>query len=493
MFIKSRTALRRAVTFTAIAFVSWRSFPVQVLGQQSAPVKDPVQLVFDHVTIIDVEHGQVMPEQRVVVVGHRITTTGLAQRVSLPERARVIDATGKYIIPGLWDMHVHTEAANSIGAAGQGIFHRHLYARFIANGVTGVREMAQRWGGTTTGAGSREATDSFRVWQRAIMSGTMIGPRGVGPSGDVTWMQPFVRVILDDPDDTTFGVNDAIRAIDSLKTAGDAFVKYHGYPDRRDIFFAFLRESRRVGIPVVGHVPGHVSNVEAADSGMRSIEHSELGACSQQHGMHPDFIHLAQTCAPTAQAYLRNGTWVTPTLADVWTYQWDTTVHATFSPMDSTPVIGAEYWAHVLQMWHAMHEMGVRNFLNGTDGPSGVWPQIVLPGLSTREEVVLLVDAGLTPLEALQAATLNPARFLQATDSLGTVAPGKLADLVLLDANPLVNITNVLKLWGVVANGRYFDHAALVHMDPDAFASGAGMIAFARRAQATAGPTKTSP
>ena len=102
-------------------------------------------------------------------------------------------------------------------------------------------------------------------------------------------------------------------------------------------------------------------------------------------------------------------------------------------------------------------------------------------GLSAREELVFLVDAGLTPLEALQAGTLNPALFLEATDSLGTVASGKLADLVLLDADPLADITNVLRLWGVVANGRYFDRATLEQMDPEGFKPGNGLVAWDRR------------
>ena len=492
-------SFRCAASLAAIASVCWGSIPVSAFGQTTVPPVGTTPLVFDHVTVIDVEHGRAIPEQRVVIVGHRITTTGPAQQVTLPKQARVIDATGKYVIPGFWDMHVHAETG-SRDAGTQGAFHRRLYERFIANGVTGIREMAQRWGGGRGTVGSRAATDSFRVWQRAIQTGTMIGPRGVGPSADVTLTQPFVRA-FDNPDDTTFGVTDAIRVIDSLKAAGDAFVKFHGHPDRRDIFFAFLRESRRVGLPLVGHVPLHVTNAEAADSGMRSIEHSELGQCSRPPWMLPDFTTLDSACASTAQAYVRNGTWLTPTLAMHWiddahTAQTQTRMH--HNALDSSLISATELWNFRLQILRTLHRLGVHNFLVGTDWQNdmGFEHAIVFsPGLSARQEIVLLVEQlELTPLEALQAATLNPARFLQATDSLGTVAPGKLADLVLLDANPLTDIANVLQLWGVVANGQYFDHAALVRMDPDAFTPGAGMIGFPRhQARATgSGGTTTA-
>ena len=104
-----------------------------------------------------------------------------------------------------------------------------------------------------------------------------------------------------------------------------------------------------------------------------------------------------------------------------------------------------------------MHRLGVTKFLNGSDLALGLAP----PGLSALENMEMLVEAGLTPLETLQSATLNPAKYLHGTDSLGTVAVGKLADLVLLDADPLANIQNVRRIRAVVANGRYFDRAAL--------------------------------
>src|SRR5690606_805663 len=151
-----------------------------------------------------------------------------------------------------WDMHVHIDAPGSDDLALQDSLYRATYPRFIAHGVTGIREMAQRFPG---------GADSFRVWQRDVLAGQRVGPRAVGPSADVTYGNRL-RVA---------GPADARRVIDSLHAAGDAFVKYHDDKGNPEIFFALAHEARRVGIPLVGHVSVDVSNVAASDSGMRSI------------------------------------------------------------------------------------------------------------------------------------------------------------------------------------------------------------------------------
>lgn len=369
-------------------------------------------LVLRGVTVIDVTTGRRHPAQTVVIVGNRIRQLGAAKAMHIPPGTQVIDVTGQFLVPGFWDMHAHVDDHVDV-----------LYPRFIAYGVTGLREMAQRFPG---------GMDSFRVWQRQVLAGTRLGPRVYGPSADLTY-----HLFIPTPED-------APRIVDSLKAAGALFLKVHNDQMNPAKYFAVAREARKIGIPFVGHVPVDVSNIEASDSGQRSVEHVEENHSCWTNWPEPlDTLDAAvmQQCKAVAAAYVRNGTWMSPT------------------------VVGANYFpehnvALAQQFVHLMYHWGVR-MLAGTDfnidmmQDGGFWP-----GQSLLEDIVYLGGA-MTPLEALQAATLNPALFMHATDSLGTVAPGKLADLVVLAADPLIDIHNVQKIQAVVANGRYLNRTTL--------------------------------
>jgi imidazolonepropionase-like amidohydrolase len=246
------------------------------------------------------------------------------------------------------------------------------------------------------------------------------------------------------------------RMVDTLKAAGVDFVKAHAISDRQ-VYFAFLAEARRVGIPSVGHLGGldgpAVTEIEASDSGIRSVEHVNEMSCWQDKRRSddasrkvmplPDSLAKKQ-CAVVAARFTRNGTWLVPTLYVVHSPTFD-------------DVSDSSRYTHAVQL---LHQVGTP-MLAGTDASprSNVKEQLLESAL--HKELALLVEAGFTPLEALQAATWNVAKFFNATDSLGTIAPGKVADCVLLDANPLADIRNTRTIRAIVANGRYFDHAAL--------------------------------
>jgi imidazolonepropionase-like amidohydrolase len=230
------------------------------------------------------------------------------------------------------------------------------------------------------------------------------------------------------------------------------------------VYRAIAVEARRVGIPFGGHV-GPMTELEASEAGATIIDHTWGDAeCSYTQsyadlhklGVSADIARVLkeygvmgprkdkglkrgdpalETCwRRAAEQFRRNGTWFVPTYV---------ATGGNFGPLA-----------------FANFQYGVR-YLAGTDcGPGSS----LLCGVTLHQELQRFVQHGLTPLEALQTATLNPARMWHATDSLGTVAPGKLADLVLLDANPLADIHNTLTIRAVVANGRYFDRAALDHI-----------------------------
>ena len=421
----------------------------------AAPASAQESLAFTHVTVIDGADTTRL-DQTVVIRGNRIVRVAPSQMTPLPPGARVVDGRGKFLIPGLWDMHVHTAV---IGGPD-------VLPLYVANGVTGVRDMAGDW-------------PTLTAYREDIARGRLVGPRIIasGPyleGGDI----PIPHLLARTPDE-------ARAAVDSLVRLGADFVKVHGQLTR-ETYFAIARRARERGIAFSGHVPRVVGSVAASDSGQRSIEHllaipapctpaeslalrprfpvqSALGRCS------------SEDLAPLYARFVRNNTWVTPTFVAQYeiaswpqrTVPGDSLAHylpdslrryvAKIFPMpDSIPpdahFVGLAMFAKRLAQVAAMHRAGVR-ILAGTDAPLRNSP----PGFGLHEELVLLVRGGMSAEDVLRVATLEPARYLGMLDSLGTIAPGKLADLVLLEADPLEDIRNTRQIAAVVANGRLYD------------------------------------
>lgn len=432
---------------------------VAACGRSAPPPAAPeaatgaAAIAFTHVSVVDGRADAPRRDRTVVVRGARIAAEGPADSVPLPRGARVVDGRGKVLIPGLWDMHVHTVVPGG----------REVLALYVANGVTGVRDMAGDWGQLT-------------AWRREIARGSLVGPRIVasGPyleGGDV----PIPHLLVRTP-------ADAQPAVDSLLRLGVDFVKVHSQLSR-ETYFAIARAARARGVPFVGHVPRAVGAADASDSGQRSIEHllTIPNQCTpaESTALQPRFAVQSalgpcssRDLAPLFARLVRNDTWVVPTLvAQVEVATWpgralpgdsvarylpDTLrryVAQIFPMPDDVPPgadsVGRALLAKRLAVVGAMHRAGV-HVMPGTDAPLRNSP----PGFGLHGELALLVEAGLAPIDALRAATSGPARFLGLLDSLGTVEPGKLADLVLLDASPLDDIRNTRRVAAVVTNGR---------------------------------------
>jgi imidazolonepropionase-like amidohydrolase len=421
-----------------------------------------LQLVaITHVTVVDPTGAASTHDMTVVVDGARIAWVAPSVSANFPPRARLIDGAGKFLIPGLWDMHVHTVAPSG----------RALLALYIANGVTGVRDMAADW-------------TTLQQWRREIAHGTLVGPRIVA-SGP--YLEGHDNVI---PHIEVHTADDARRAVDSLSRLGVDFVKVHSAVPR-DAFFAAVREARARHLAVAGHLSPGVTVVEASDSGQRSLEHllGFVNRCTPAEsvafaGVDPLRRIVFGTCTtrdqtPVYEHLARNGTWVTPTLAASYEFAVlperavpaDTLsrfisdslraylTHIFDAPPDlpsNAGVLGRQLFAKRQQTVGALGRAGVR-LLAGTDAPMRNSP----PGFGLHEELALLVQSGLSPLAALRAATYEPARYLDALDSLGTIAPGKLADLVLLDGDPLTDIHNTRRIVAVLTRGRVYDRPAL--------------------------------
>jgi imidazolonepropionase-like amidohydrolase len=441
-----------------------------VFAEQAVPSN--ATLAITHVNVIDATGGPLQPDMTVIVTDGHIADLGKSGAVKAPADAKVVNAAGKYLIPGLWDMHVHTVFGDWIPRN-----EKVVLPMFVANGVTGVRDM----GGDL---------DVLIQWRADIAAGKLLGPRMViaGPMLD----GPTPRFPSSAP---VANAADGRKVVDDLKARGVDFIKIQSLIPR-DGYFAAAEEARKLGIVFVGHVPDAVRASEASNAGQKSIEHftgifegsttieDQLLKGPKSLGLNVSHYDPARAQALIA-LMAKNQTWQVPTLvwergqwlvddidlshdprtkyaAVAWKERtWPMFVHDIMKDMDTDPLpVRKRFVQMELEMTLAMFRAGVP-FMAGTDTAAGVH---IFPGFSLHDELGLFVKAGLTPMQALQTATRNPAQFLGRLADMGTVEKSKVADLVLLDANPLVDIGNTQKIRAVVLAGRYFSRADLDQM-----------------------------
>jgi len=439
----------------------------------------PPNVVISHVTVINPGNSSVAADRTVVIEGAKITSIAPSAGFPIPEGARVLDAHGQYLIPGLWDMHVHSAFGDWFPGGREVIL-----PLFIANGVTGVRDM----GGDLP---------VLFEWRKQIAAGKLVGPRMVvsGPMLDGYLPGNKLRFPSSVPITTP---ESAVAAVDSLKSEGVDFIKVQSVISR-DAYLAAAAEAHKQNIPIVGHVPDKVRISETISAGQKSIEHlmGIFEGCSTEEGKFTrgegNLKLLLSTsdqsrCEAIIRSLAQHQVWQCPTLAWQrggtfldqldWKHQpldkyvpapWRDVTWRRFNDemmpdLKRDPLaLRQEYFKRNLQMVGAMHHAGVP-FLAGTDAAPGIY---IMPGFSLHDELANFVEAGFTPMESLQTATSLPAKFLEQEKSFGSIEPGKIADLVLLTANPLRDIHNTRKISAVIANGRLF-----VRKDLDAMLAG---------------------
>lgn len=418
-----------------------------LLAAMLAGAQPPVAIV--DVTVVDVAAGRGVPHQTVIVERGRITAVTNAAAAAIPPGARRLSGQGRFLIPGLWDMHVHELPA------------RNVSQMFLVNGVTGVRDMYD------DPAKLNGLPGLLRVVRMA--GGTL---NGVNENGH----QVVVR--------TAAQARDAVRR---QIAAGGQFLKvYNALP--REAYFAVAAESAQLQVPFVGHLPDALTPIEAARAGQRSIEHldgfllssaSTVALLRKANRFEPDWPMLKAYDPVRADqiiaAFARHTTWQCPTLVLHRSYALlhdpkldlrDPALRAlpkSWLPKPSRPTGDAALDRAVLpklmEVTARMHRAGVP-LLAGTDTGAAY----VLPGFALLDELDLLEHAGIPTADVLRIATLHPARFLGRERELGTVEKGKLADLVLLDADPLLAITHVRRLQAVIAAGVLYDRSSLDRM-----------------------------
>ncbi|MEM6642098.1 MAG: amidohydrolase family protein [Bacteroidota bacterium] len=440
------------------------AFILQIAGCGAPKSHD---LIISNVNLIDVRTGAVSPNQSVAIDADTISMI-YQGKVETADSARIINGTGKYLIPGLWDMHVH---------------HQRSYQKtnplLLANGVTGIREM---WGNM----------EIHRMLQRAIATDSLDVP-------DIY----TASVIIDGKPEIwpgSIGVGNAEEArkaaLEQIESGVD-FLKVYSLLSK-EAFDAIAEVANEKGVPFAGHVPDVISIQHAAKMGMVSAEHLFgvlLGSSSKKDslleagvGEYQNIDLMVDTFSQAqfdslCSVLVEEELWMSPTLITnkgaayfgdpdytsderlaympsemIQWWIWDSV--ALHSPSSQERIRQEQKSFHfLLPLVGQMHSRGVR-FLAGSDYPN----PYCFPGFSLHDELAIMVEGGMSNLAALQTATLNPAIFMKKEDQFGSIEPGKTASLVLLAKNPLDTIENTKTIEAVILRGKPFEKEALEEM-----------------------------
>ena len=496
---KNHTPDFRCLKWLMVILVSVLSIACSGTQKTSHDTQEAVSIVIASATIIDTRTGE-KAVRDILVQGDQIVdiqTAGALKNRSDLINAQVIDATGKYAIPGLWDMHVHMGYLVALPSDW-------MSPLFIAHGVTSVREMGSGYDDILAlRAQFREpGVIAPRLWTAGLVDGS---PQIFG-GGDDEFMKQFPRV-PDEPVDTP---EEAVALVDKFVSDGINFIKIYEML-RPEVFLALVERAHHHGLRVDGHVPQRMTTREAIAAGMDGIVHlkgTDYGCARNPEALREERVSILdaadedelgvylwervigisgpkamaqqdpERCAELVQLFAREGIWQTPGISteaflsgsreelfhyealgyvpdiakSAKLFQYGRLKGGEFSET-SDHMVSKRAWKQNLIA--KMHQAGV-NFLAGTDSPG-----LLLPGFSLHTELGALVEAGLPPLTALQTATINPARFFNVEAEQGTIDVGKVADIVLLDADPLVDINNTRSINTVIARGRVFDRSAL--------------------------------
>jgi cytosine/adenosine deaminase-related metal-dependent hydrolase len=445
----------------------------------AAPAAPSDTLVIEHVAVIPMDRERVLEDQTVVIVGETIVSLG--RGLPTPADARRIDGRGKWLMPGLADMHAHLLADENIADE----FQADELALILANGVTTMRDPIGK--------------PSLLALRAAVARGEVLGPElwlGSPQLSGRTWPGVFNGREVHRADE-------ARAAVREYHAAGYDFIKLTTDVSR-EAFDAATDEARSLGIRVIGHVGDQVRLPRALEVRMQ-VEHmdqflemlvpddapfresvSDISVWKMERWASLDRLDASRIPAVAAQV-AKAGVWVTPTNAFFFTCFARGSTDAEIAARPEKRFVSPELEAVLLRgrprYWKSppseerraryvelrrrfvreLHAAGAK-LLCGSDAPE--W--MLFAGFSTHRELEEFVGAGLTPYQALETATVNPHEWLGDLERVGTVAAGKRADLVLLDANPLDSIGNVRRIAAVVSRGRLLDRKRLEELLDDA-------------------------
>lgn len=415
------------------------------LDRLAASAREPVtpKLAIVGATLINVTGEQQIPDSVVITAGDKIIAAGPRSEIKIPADAKTLDATGKFLIPGLWDMHAHYEQVE-------------WGPIYLASGITTARDVGNEFAFITT------------------VHDVLNSGHGIGP-------QIFFAGIIDGEGPHALGAVNATTPeqarvlVDKYHDAGAVQIKIYSSV-KPEVVAAICTEAHRLGMTVTGHIPDGMTAIQGVEAGMDQINHIQylvpLFAKPRANKTDPLVMDFTTPEAQKdLQFFVDHHTVVDPTVAlfELFTAPPDRPIPS-FEPgvLKIAPVLqpalnqtsvtaesaprATALFAAMLQTIGALHKAGVP-MVAGTDQ--------AIPGYSLHRELELYVQAGFTPMEALQAATIVPARALKVDAAVGSIAPGKRADFVLLDADPTVDIANTRKVWKTISAGAVYDPAPL--------------------------------
>ena len=460
-----------AIRAALLAFVSLLA-PAGLAAQSAVAITN--------VDVVDVRTGSLLEDHTVLVVGGRIRSVEPTAGAAVLDGTTVIDGTDRYLMPGLWDMHAHLRHPMAPIV---------LMPQLIAHGVTGVREMASGCDGPPDQQPEGSVClPEMLEWRAQIERGELLGPRLLALSS----------FPLNPPWDFEVTEEMARGLVGMLDEQGADLLKVY-YRMSPETFGWIADEAEHRGLDVAGHLPMRMTTAEAAAAGLRSVEHArdllfdcfpgaaEWRRTAMSQNPPTDVMramvedHDPVMCEATYRTLVDHDTWYVPTHvtrrmdayaddpdfrndprrkyipAEVWE-EWQEDADKMVA-LDSTPEgrrTMRGFYEMGLEITGRAHEAGVMILL-GTDGGD----TYVFPGSGVHDELAELVKAGLTPAEALAAATIRPAEFLGLDDEFGTVEPGRHADLVLLGANPLDGIAHTRDVEAVIFRGEVYNRGEL--------------------------------
>lgn len=409
----------------------------QVANELSPRSTAPLALVGG--TLIDGTGKPATPNAVVLIEGDRIVAAGPRSTIKIPDGAKIVDITGKFLLPGLWDMHAH-------------FYQTELGPTYLAAGITTVRDVGND---TEVATALRDAAKEKRgLGPRMLLAGYIDG-KNEEHSFDVQVETP----------------EEARAAVQRYKDAGYEQIKIRDNV-KLETLKVICAEAHRLGMTVTGHVPNGMNALQAVEAGMDQLNHLNYVLTGffpkRDRSSPPVTINLtARNVTNALNFFKEHGTVIDPTEAvlELMLRPMNMPIE-TFEP--GVTKVPAEMKVQINKKGQAADQAeGLRMVLDvflkiiGALHKAGVpivaGSDVGVPAHTLHRELELYVKAGMTPLEAIQAATIVPARVMKLDAEVGSIEPGKRADLIVLDANPLDNISNIRKLRFVVTQGRLFD------------------------------------
>lgn len=440
--------------------------------------KIPIDLLVKGATIIDIKTGERIEGNLIAIRGDSIVSVFDERESGLYSWTTEFDATGKFIIPGLWDNHVHFGGGDTLIRE-----NKNLLPLYVAHGITAVRDAAA------------DISPSVLQWRKEIAEGKLFGPTLFT---SVPKLEGYQSMWIGDIEIST--IEEMKKALDSLQKIEVDFIKITDNTLKPDLYLEVLREAKKRGLKTSAHIPYALTMEQVSSAGLGTVEHGSylLKASSTKEKEFTDQIMSGKityrdllpsilesidesTAMKTYGMMAQKGTGVVPTLNISYTTAYlDQHDHANdpYQKYIGKGLLKTYAWRveraakddeKAIALRHAAYEKtksllpglqkaGVK-IIAGTD--AGYLNSFVYPGIALHQELQLFVEAGLTPLQALQSSIINGPEFLEKSNDFGSIESGRFADLVILDENPLLDITATQKINAVILKGKSLDRKTL--------------------------------